>query len=122
MRSLREHWLELLAGKLRLERLDALEGRADRQRLVLREEALEEAHGAGVNCDETLDELMALDIYCLDPALGLALIPFAHGNQLAWFIFDLFSTQGIPAWQFLGDAPKTRRPLAGISESTALRS
>jgi hypothetical protein len=50
--------------------------------------------------NEALRELEALDVYCLDPAKGLALIPFRQGDDLAWFVFDLFAPQGLDGWRF----------------------
>src|SRR5262245_16086879 len=87
VRSLREHWLLLRQARLRLERLESRPGRPDRNGLILHEELAREVARAGQACDEALNELMPLDVYSLDPAAGLALIPFAHGGQLAWFVF-----------------------------------
>ena len=36
----------------------------------------------------------------LDPACGLALIPFCQAGELAWFLFDLFAPQGVAGWAF----------------------
>jgi hypothetical protein len=92
--------------------MDARPGRPDRQALILRAEAAGEVERTENNLDETLHELIALDVYCLDPVQGLALIPFDQGDELAWFIFDLFAPRRLDAWQFDADPPETRRPLA----------
>ena len=112
VRSLREHWLHLLRVWLQVRRLDARPGRPDRQALILRAEAAREAERAADHFHEALRELEALDVYCLDPAKGLALIPFRQGDELAWFVFDLFAPQGLEAWRFHADSLETRRPLA----------
>jgi hypothetical protein len=118
--SLRDHWLQLREAKLKLGRLEA-QPRPNRQTLLLREELAGEAEGARHNCDDDLNDLMALDVYSLDPSGGIALIPFAHQGQLAWFVFDLFAAQAIESWQLLGDGPETRRSLVGVAPLSAPR-
>ena len=39
------------------------------------------------------------------------MIPFGKGDELAWYVFDLFSKQGLEAWRFHGDPLEMRRPL-----------
>ena len=112
VRSLREHWLESQRMRLQMRRLDARPGRPDRQALILRAEAAREAERAADHFNEALRDLEAIDVYCLDPARGLALIPFREGDELAWFVFDLFAPQGLEAWRFHADSLETRRPLA----------
>jgi len=111
VRSLRERWLHLQQVRLQVRRLDARPGRPDRQALISRAEAAQEAALAEGHFNEALRELEALDVYCLDPARGLALIPFRRGDDLAWFVFDLFAPQGLEAWRFHADPLETRRPL-----------
>ena len=117
--SLRDHWLQLRGAKLKLERLEAQPGRPSRQALLVSEELAGEAERAGHNCDDDLNDLMSLDVYSLDPSGGIALIPFSHQGQLAWFVFDLFAAQAIESWQLLGDAPETRRSLVGVAPLSA---
>ena len=111
VRSLREHWLHLQSARRQIERLDARPSRPDRQTLIRRAAAVQELDQADIKLEETLDELKAIDVYCLDPAQGLALIPFGKGNEFAWYVFDLFSPQGLEAWRFQGDPLEMRRPL-----------
>jgi Uncharacterized conserved protein (DUF2203) len=111
VRSLREHWLHLQRVRLQVRRLDARPGRPDRQALILRAEAAREAELAEDHFNEALRELEAIDVYCLDPAKGLALIPFRQGDDLAWFVFDLFAPQGLDGWRFQADPLEARRPL-----------
>jgi hypothetical protein len=112
VRSLREHWLQMQRARRQIERLDAQPGRPDRQTLIRRTEAVRESEQARGEFAETLVELNVLDVYSLSPVQGVALIPFRHGDDLAWFVFDLFSPTGIEAWQFDTDPPETRRLLA----------
>jgi hypothetical protein len=112
VRSLREHWLEVQGARRQIQRLDARPGRPDRQTLIRRTEAVREVEQARGKLEETLEELKALSVYCLDPAQGLALLPFGQDDQLAWFVFDLFAPQGLEAWRFHADPLETRRPLA----------
>ena len=111
VRSLREHWLHLQRVRLEVRRLDARPGRPDRQALILRAEATREAELAAERFRETLRELEALDVYCLEPAGGVALIPFRQGDDLAWFVFDLFDPEPLRFWRFQDDPLETRRPL-----------
>jgi hypothetical protein len=112
VRSLREHWLQMQRARRQIERLDAQPGRPDRQTLIRRTEAAREAEQARGEFAETLVELNVLDVYSLSPVQGVALIPIRLGDDLAWFVFDLFSPAGIEAWQFDTDPPETRRLLA----------
>jgi len=111
VRSLREHWLHLQAVRRQIQRLDSRPGRPDRQTLIQRAVAVKELDRADMTLEETLDELKAVEVYCLDPAQGLALIPFGKGDELAWYVFDVFSPQGLEAWRFHGDPLEMRRPL-----------
>src|SRR5687767_10837697 len=110
--SLREHSLNLASARMRLERLDTHAGRPDRQTLILRADAAREAEQADRDFHETILELNALDVYSVDPARGLAMIPFKKGDKLAWYVFDLFAPQGLVGWRFHSDPVETRRPLA----------
>ena len=117
VRSLREHWLHLQSARRQIERLDSRPGRPDRQALIRRALAVKELDQADIQLEETFDELKAIDVYCLDPAQGLALIPFGKGDELAWYVFDLFSPQGLEAWRFHGDPLEMRRPLEQNADS-----
>src|SRR5262249_16871 len=75
IRSLRDSWLRLRQARLRLERLASQPGRPDRHGLILREDLAQDVQKAGQNCDDALNELMTIDVYSLDPAAGVALIP-----------------------------------------------
>ena len=111
VRSLREHWLQLQSARRQIERLDSRPGRPDRQTLIRRAAAVQELDQADIKIDETFDELKAIDVYCFDPVQGLALIPFGKGDELAWYVFALFSPQGLEAWRLHGDPLEMRRPL-----------
>jgi hypothetical protein len=111
VRSLREHWLHLQSFQRQIERLDYRPGPLDRQTLIRRAVAVKELDQADIKLEETFDELKAIDVCCLDPAQGLALIPFGKGDELAWYVFDLFSPQCLEAWRFHGDPLEMRRPL-----------
>ena len=121
VRSLREHWLHLQSARRQIEQLDSHPGRPDRQILIRRTLAVNELDQADIELEETFDELKAIDVDCLDPAQGLALIPFGKGDELAWYEFDLFSPQGLEAWRFHGDPLEKRRPLKQDSASVLPR-
>jgi hypothetical protein len=111
VRSLREHWLHVQSVRRQIQRLDSRPCRPDRQVLIDQTANVEELEQAVIRLEETFDELKAIDVYCVDPVNGLALIPFGNGDELAWYMFDLFSPQGLEAWRFHGDPLEMRRPL-----------
>lgn len=114
VRSLREHRLNAQQHELTARRLDAKPGKPNRSTLLALEETRAEAGRAKEAFEEALEELNALDIYSLDPLLGQALIPFAHGDQLAWYIYDLFAEGDLSFWRFHTDPLDARRPLAEL--------
>src|SRR5262249_61426856 len=91
-------------------------GRPDRQAWTARLEAEREAEAARGRWEEVVQELTTLDVYADDPAAGLALIPFAQGDVLAWFVFDLFAPLALVGWRFDADPPGTRRALLANSD------
>jgi len=116
VRSLREDRLEAQARHLRADRLAMRPGRPDRDAMIAHAEAVREAQESIGRFEAGLRELFELNIYCLDPVAGLALIPFAHGEQLAWFVFDLFEQNNLGTWRFHEDPLTTRRPLAELKD------
>jgi hypothetical protein len=117
VRSLREHALNIQSLRRRLAVLDAKPGRPDRSILISMEEArrdlvrTEEEHGTA------LEELTDLDIQPLDISRGLALVPFVHDEQLAWYIFDVFDSEPIRSWRYQTDPDETRRKLTAAQKS-----
>jgi hypothetical protein len=111
IRSLREQWLRLQFLRREIQRLDSRSGRPDRQARVSRAVALQELDRVEIELDETFDELNAINVACLDPIRGLALIPFGKPKQLAWYVFDVFAPRGLESWRFDDDPPELRRPL-----------
>jgi hypothetical protein len=114
--SLREHLLEAQAWKRRLQRLTERPGRPDRDTLIAQQETQHQLHQAEGRLEQTCDELDALNIYVLDPLHGLALLPFVHDDQLAWYIFDLFDATPLRFWRFQEDSHETRRPIASLPQ------
>jgi hypothetical protein len=117
MTSLREHRLEASHHQLRARRLAQQPGRPDRSAIIAREEARKQAEVAADRFQEALEELGVLDVYCLDPVEGLALVPFAQDNDLAWFVFDLHDPVPFRYWRYHKDPLETRRPLADSLEN-----
>jgi hypothetical protein len=111
LRSLREHKLEAQTHQLTASRLADRPGRPDRETLIAHEEALKAAQKAENQFQEALDELQTLDVYCLDPIGGQALVPFVHDDQLAWYVYDLFDAEPLRFWRFHSDPLEMRRPL-----------
>jgi hypothetical protein len=119
LRSLREHRLEALRHHLTARRLADQPGRPDSRTLIAREEARREARLADERFQEALDELQAIDVFCLHPIHGRALVPFVHEEQLAWFVFDLFDQEPMRFWRFHSDPMETRRPVTRAQKMSA---
>jgi len=116
LRSAREHALETQAHRLQLHRQARQPGRPDRAALIAHQEMGMRANEAEERFREAIEELHALDIYCLDPIRGEAVIPFVHNDQLAWFVYDLFDETHLNFWRYDSDSWETRRPLSDIPE------
>jgi hypothetical protein len=113
MRSLRDHHLEAQQQRILVQRLADKPGRPDRTAILNHTAAVQAAEEAEERFHQALDELHTLDIYCLDPVAGLALIPFAMDNRLAWFVYDLFdASDPLRSWRFHQDPLEKRRPIA----------
>jgi hypothetical protein len=126
VRSLREHALEIQKHKLTLEKLTQLSGRPRRDTLIAEQESRQDLTRCENEFQEAADELLALDIYTLDPIRGQALVPFVNDEQLAWYIFDVFDANPFRFWRFQSDPEETRRPITskqhGLVEPTSLHS
>jgi len=115
--SLREGWLEMRQAQEQVRKIEARPGRADRDTLILLAEANADVARAESKLEETINKMVALSAYCIDPAAGLAVIPGMSKGVLSWFIFDLFDDRGLVAWRLHTDSLETRRPLAEFEET-----
>jgi hypothetical protein len=113
MTSLREHQLEVIRHQLKAGRLDRKEGRLTRSEIIAHQETTNAAGQAEERLHAALEELHTLDVYCLDPVQGTALIPFALGDELAWFVFDVFEPTTLRHWRYHRDPVETRRAISG---------
>lgn len=111
-RSLREHYLTILAKDREVQLFRRRPGRPDREALIEEQEAHRGLEKAGQDCQDVLEELSELDVLPLDPVQGTALAPFLHDGQPAWYVFDLFDSQPIRSWRYQADPDETRRALA----------
>jgi len=116
MRSLRDCRLAAQQHDLMAQRITERFGKPDRTALVAQKDEAEAARKAEDRFDSLLEELHALDIYCLDAIQGLALIPFGKGNQLAWWICDIFDSEPLRFWRYHRDPLETRRGIAEAKE------
>jgi len=114
MQSLREGWLELRQAQETVQRTKARPGRPNRDTLILLDESQRDVERAEAKLEEIVTDMLALSAYCVDPAGGLAVIPFLRGQVLAWYVYDLFDPQGFVAWRFYSDPLEMRRPLAEL--------
>ena len=113
MRSLREQRIEAQNLHRHVQRLTSLPGRPDRTALLAQSEADRQVREAEHRFEESMDELVGLDVFCLDPIAGQAVIPFLHAQKLAWFVFDLFDDEDhLRQWRYHDDPLDTRRPIA----------
>jgi hypothetical protein len=117
--SLREHGLDALARRRAARRLADRPGRPDRKALIDLQEAERLARQAEDRFHDAAEELQELDIFSLDPIQGLALVPFLHNDQLAWYIFDHFDAQPFRFWRFQSDPDDTRRPVTSLQKGPA---
>lgn len=120
MRSLRENCLEAQSHKRQHQRLSGKPGRPDRTVLLAQGDELRQATEAENRFDDSIAELHALDVFCVDPVGGEAVIPFVHAKKLAWFVFDLFDDEDhLRQWRYHDDPLDTRRPIAdALTEPT----
>ena len=114
--SLREHQLAAIRHQLKIDRLSKKNGRPNRAEIIGHQETLTAAREAQDRLQGALEELHTLDIYSLDPVQGLALIPFALGDELAWFIYDLFDPKALNFWRYHRDPIEMRRPVSGAEK------
>lgn len=113
--SLREHWLEVLAAQRRLDQEPEKAGMKCAQ-ILEQESRNDERQRAQARFDDALEELNKLDVFLLDPVQGLALVPFRKEDDLAWFIFDHFSTDGVIGWRYHADPIEECRSLSLLVE------
>jgi len=114
MTSIRELYLEEQGQRRLARKLEMQLGRPDRRTIIRQEDARREGDRLQGEVAVAAQELAQLNIHCVDPVNGVAMIPFVQGDQLAWLVYDLFDAEKIGAWRFHHDPLTTRRPLAGI--------
>lgn len=119
MKSIRDIFLKIRSHRLRIKYLDEKPGRPARKQLIERQEAVAEMNRLDEQLARDLEELGRLNIHCIEPACGIAMIPFVNTDQLAWFIFDLFEPTHIVSWRYHHDPLTMRRPLSEMDEKPA---
>ena len=82
-RSLREHYLEVLAKRREVQLLTERHGRPIRTALIAQQEARRDLHEAEQDYQSALEELSELNVHPVDPGQGMALVPFVQDNQPA---------------------------------------
>ena len=110
-RSLREHYLAILAKRREVQLLTERHGRPGRKALIAEQEARRDLHEAEQDYQGALEELGELNVYPHDPGQGVALVPFVQDNQPVWYVFDLFDSRPIRSWRYQSDPDQTRRAL-----------
>jgi hypothetical protein len=110
-RSLREHYLKILAKRRGVQLLTERHGRPDRKALIEEQETRRDLQKAEQDYQDALEELSELNVHPHDPSQGMALVAFIQDNQLAWYVFDLFDSQPIRSWRYRSDPDGTRRAL-----------
>lgn len=117
VQSMRDGWLELRQAQEHVRRIAARPGRPDRDSLIRLEESQRDVARQEAKLEETIDEMLVLSAFCVDPRAGLTVIPFMKGDELAWFVFDLFDPKGVNAWRLHTDPIETRRALTELDEA-----
>ena len=112
LHSVREHWIDKQNHGCRARRLAGLP-RPDRKVLVELAEADRQADEAQQELDAAIGELQAIDVFCIDPVRGQAIVPFMYGDRPAWFHVDLFGDE-ILHWRLASDPLETCRPLRSV--------
>jgi hypothetical protein len=112
--SLREHYIDLLQTQRVIDRADAEKLQTRREKLIASEKHADDRRRAQTKFDDALDELNHVDVFLLDPVHGTALIPFRKEDDLAWFVFDHFSPEGLIGWRHHNDPIEECRPLEGL--------
>jgi hypothetical protein len=114
MQTVREYRIEAKRHYRKARQLAHAPGRPDRAALMAHQDSLHEGRRANDRFHEALNELHAMGVYCLDPVRGESLVPFAHGQQLAWFVFDMFDPDPLRFWRFHSDPLDKRRPIGEL--------
>ena len=112
--SLRDIWLELRQNEQARRHLEARPGKPNRNALIAVQELDRNLSRLETRLEEVTGEMTDISVFCIDPREGLAAVPFLRGQELAWFIFDLFDEQGISTWRLASDAIEHRRPIAEL--------
>ena len=110
-RSLREHYLAILAKRREVQLLTERHGRPGRKALIAEQEARRDLHEAEQDYEGALEELSELNVHPHDPGQGAALVPFIQDDHPAWYVFDLFDSRPIRSWRYQSDPDQTRRAL-----------
>jgi hypothetical protein len=117
MQTVREYRIEAKRHHRAARRLANQPGRPDRATLIAHQDESHDARLANDRFHDALNELHDLGVYCLDAVRGEALIPFAHEQQLAWFVYDLFEPNGLRFWRYHNDPLEKRRLIQEIEGS-----
>jgi len=112
--SLREHWLDVLAAERRLEQAGKHPAPLKRAQIIQHETHQDERRRAQTKFDDALEELNGMEVFLLDPVQGLALIPFRKGDELAWYVFDHFTADGVAGWRYHHDPIEECRTLNSL--------
>jgi len=114
MNSIRELYLDEQGQRSLARKLEKQPGRPDRRAIIRFEEAKRDADRLQGEVANAAQELAQLNVHCVDPINGLAMIPFVQGDQLAWLIYSLFDAEKITSWRYHHDPLTARRPLGEI--------
>jgi len=109
--SIRERFLEVQSKRRYASVLKKKPGRPDRQSIIQYEDAKRDADRVQLLVADAAQELADLNIHCVDPINGVAMIPFVRNDQLAWMVFELFEPNKITKWRYHHDPLDVRRPM-----------
>jgi hypothetical protein len=117
LNSVRENHLEAQSQQIRAKKLEAQPGRTNRNQIIAIDEARRAEDRARDALAKAEDELAALDVFCLNPVRGEAVVPFLEEKQLAWYFFDLFDENPLRFWRYHRDDVDMRRPVTNTNSA-----
>jgi hypothetical protein len=112
--SMREARLEGQAHATRVAKLGARHGRPKRDQIIEIADEKTMVEEASERFRMAQEELQQLDVYCIHPVQGWALIPFVNEEQLAWFIFDRFAQDPLRFWRYNVDPLDVQRAIPAV--------
>jgi len=118
--SLRECYLEVMNAERQVKLANQKKSATRLQQILDQEKRDDDLERARTKFNDALDELTKVGVFLLEPVHGFALIPFRKGDDLAWYVFDLFATSGLVGWRNHSDPIDACRDMSSLDEAVAV--